>query len=150
MVPCSLSGAWTAFEDTTPFSAFSSGCCVLSYTPTDDLEVMSLILVETFRYFYCSSFLNNNSNHHQFSLFEAYVIQSLPLFIESSNSPFLTSLFSEDFRFWSSVISPPLRHISMLSDFRIHKNCPCKPLLSEFLNILTSNVIVLYYISAKH
>lgn len=104
--------------------------------------MISLILVATFRYLYCCSSL--------LSFFEAHVFRPLPPFIESSTSLLLTLPYSMKI-LDSGLLS--LRHyiipqclVTPASTKIIHINT----FVSEFLDTLTSNIIFLYYISAKH
>lgn len=125
MVPLSLMEAWLAFEDTTPVSAFSSCCSVLSYTPfTEDLEVVSLILVATFRYFYC--FPPPYTQQLTQLLWSTCFQTTTPLYW-AIYQPFAnSSLSNHKFRFWSSVFLSTTTHAPMFGDFGIHKNHLCK------------------------
>lgn len=146
MVPLSSIEAWLAF-DTAPFSAFSSGCCVLSYTPfIEDLEVFSLILVATFRYFYCLFSLNTTTTQ---LLWSTCFQTTIPLYWAIYQAFANSSLFNDDFRFWSLSLSPPLLMPLCLVTLAFTKIIHVNTLISEFLNILTSNIIFLSYISAK-
>lgn len=108
---------------------------------------MSLILNATFRYFYCSFSLNNN----KLSFFEVQAIRPLSLFIELSTSLLLT--FPYSVKILDSGLQSSLHHYSTLLcwvTLAFTKIIHVNTLASEFLNLLTSNIIFLHYISAKH
>ena len=138
----------------TPVSC-PSDCCVLSYTPfTEDLDVISLILVAlskmSFRHFLLVFLSKNNNNNNLLSFFEVHVIRQLPLSFESFTSLLLTLPYSMKI-LDSSLLSLYHYFISLcLVTSASTKIINVNTFFSEFFfNILTSNIIFLYYISAK-
>ena len=113
---------------------------------------MPLILDATFRYLYCFSSLSNNDNNKlSFVLLWSTCSQTtISLYWIVSHPLANFSFFREDFRFWFYCLPP--QHYSIIlcrvmSAFIkiIHVNT----LASEFLSLLTSNIMFLHCISAK-